>query len=320
MISDTLYEFCLPILNDESIEEEEKTDKLEELLRNESTLSGRPLADAILSALWRHRDSSIPQATSPPARHTVARRGSPAPWQIARSHTPIGSPALAGASPASSHGFGIVPPPFNRTLSSTASPFTSPRPSPRLAFTSPIPPLPHSPSLMSYEFSAPSREKADYGDLGSDTVDWLVNEDSLSRPTSSAGLSTGESTLSGAAATWVQPQHTDMSPYDMLRSILGESKTDEEIETSLEANSYDLSATIMALMGSQNILDEQNHVPVNEGQIIVGKSLLPSQPISISQSNTQGRSNVMCKYWMATGNCLRADCRFSHEFGTTICR
>ena len=315
MITDSVYELCLPILKDDSLEEEEKTDKLEEFLRKETTLIGRPLEDAILSALWRYRDTKNPPASSPPARHALARRGSPAPWQVPRANTPRASPSLATASPTSSHGCGAVPPPFNRALSSTASPFTSPRPSPRLAFASPIP---HSPNLNTYEFSEPSTQQADYGDYGSDTVEWLVS-DNLSRPTSSGALSAVESNLSGAAPSWVQPQNIDMSPYDMLRSILGESKTDEEIEASLEANSFDLSATIMSLMGSQAIFDDQSAL-TSDGQIVVGKSMLPAQSVSIGQSTSPGRSNVICKYWMATGNCLRADCRFSHEYGTTICR
>lgn len=318
MVSDTIYELCLPVLKDEALEEEEKTDKLEELLRKETTLVGRPLEDAILGVLWRHRDAMNPPAASPPARSAFIRRGSPAPWQMGRS--PMASPSLAasvlaGASPGSSHSHAIVPPAFSRAKSLTASPFTSPRPSPRLAFTSPIP---HSPSLNSYEFSEPSAPRGDYGDYGSETVNWLVNDELSSRPSSSAG-SALESNLSGAAAAWVQPQQSDMSPYDMLRSILGESKTDEEIEAALESNNYDLSATIMAFMGTQVKYEDQATVHNNEGQLLIGKSMLSSPPVSVEQV-AQGKTSVICKYWLATGSCLRADCRFSHDFGSHVCK
>lgn len=314
MLTDNLYELCLPILNDEALEEEDKTDKLEELLRKESALTGRALGDAVLRALWRHRDAKNPPLPSPPVRHIVNRRGSPAPWQIPRVTTPLASPSLTGASPASSHGFGGLPANLARAKSSTASPFTSPRPSPRLAFTSPIP---HSPNLNSYEFSEAPSHLADYGDLGSDAVDWLVNEGATSRPTSSGAGSAFESSLNGAATPWIQPQQTEMSPYDMLRSILGESKTDAEIEAALQANSYDLSATIATLMSSPDSLGDQNSMPANDGQVLVGKSM-QSPPTLLDQS--PGKSPVICKYWLATGSCLRADCRFSHEFGSTICR
>jgi hypothetical protein len=314
MVSEAIYELCLPTLDDESLEEEDKTDRLEELLRKETSLSGRGLEDAVLGVLWKHRESKNPPAVSPPSRHSVNRRGSPAPWQIPRATTPITSPSITGASPASSYGFGNMPPGLARAKSSTASPFTSPRPSPRLAFTSPIP---HSPNLSTYEFSEPPTHHTDYGDLGSDAVDWLVNEASSSRPTSSGAGSAFESNLNGAAAPWVQPQQTEMSPYDMLRSILGESKSDSEIETALEANSYDLSSTIASLMGTQDNLSDQSTVTPNDGQVLIGKTL---QNPSVPLGQSPGKSAVICKYWLATGSCLRADCRYSHEFGSTICR
>ena len=315
MVPNSVYELCLPVLEDQALEEEDKTDKLEELLGKEASLTGRTLQDTVLEVLWRYRDNKNPPAASPPSRHAVARRGSPAPWQIPRANTPITSPSLTAASPASSHGFGVVPPAFIRAKSSTASPFASPKPSPRLAFASPIP---HSPNLNSYEFSEPPGNQTDYGDLGSDNVDWLVSEGPSSRPTSSGAGSAFESSLNGAAAPWIQPQQNEMSPYDMLRSILGESKSDAEIEAALEANSYDLSATIAFLMGNPETYAEPNVVPANEGQVMIGKSMQQTQPSTLAQATS--KSPIICKYWLATGNCLRADCRFSHEFGNTICR
>lgn len=312
MVSDAIYELCLPILKDPVLGEEEKTDGLEDLLGNETSLTGRPLEDAILGVLWRYRDTTNPPTSSP---SSVARRGSPAPWQMPRVVTPMASPSLSGVSPAIPSGYGIPSPAFARAKSSTASPFTSPRPSPRLAFAYAIP---HSPNLNSYEFSEPSTQQTDYGDYGSDTVDWLVNDDLPSRPSSSGMDSNQESNLSGAAASWIQPQQTDMSPYDMLRSILGDGRSDEEIETALEANGYDLSTTIMALMGNQVMYEEQNTAPGSEGQVLIGKSM-QSQPISIAQAG-QIRSSVICKYWLSTGTCLRADCRFSHDLNSHICK
>ena len=44
----------------------------------------------------------------------------------------------------------------------------------------------------------------------------------------------------------------DMGPYDMLRSVLGNERSDDEIEIALEANGYDLTAALLALMGGQN--------------------------------------------------------------------
>ena len=316
MVSDAIYDICLPILEDKALEEEEKTERLEGLVQKELSLSGQTLEDAVLSILWRFRDSSAPSLASPPARHTIIRRTSPAPWQIPRSSTPV-SPALSRASPVPPPGFGAVPQAFMRSKSYGGSPFSSPRPSPRLAFASPIP---HSPSLNSYEFSEPNVDRKEYGDYGSDTVDWLVNEDTSSRPSSSGAGSASESGLNAAAASWIQPQQNEMSPYDMLRSVMGDGKSDEEIEGALEASGYDLSTTLMTLMGTkERFQQEQSYLPENEGQILIGNSMMQSEPITIDPTE-RGRSNIVCKYWLSNGSCLRADCRFSHDLSSHICK
>ena len=313
MLTDTAYELCLPILNDGTLEEEEKTDRLTDLLQKETNLKDKFLENAILAALWRYRDSKSSSTVSPSARHIV-RRGSPAPWQISRAITPIASPSLAGASPVSSYGFGSIPPGFARAKSSTASPFTSPRPSPRLAFTTPIP---HSPNLNTYAITESPAYHADYGDLGEEEVDWLVGEAASSRPTSSGAGSSFESGLNAAATPWIQPTQTEMSPYYILRSIMRESKNDAEIEAALAANSYDLSATITAMMSSEDDVTNITSVNPTEGQILIGKSMQP--PLN-TFAQDDSKTSVVCKYWLAGGTCLRADCRYSHEFGGTLCR
>lgn len=316
MVSDALYELCLPVLDDPNIEDEEKTEKLEELLQKESSLTGKSLEDAVLNVLWQYRESTAVSKVSPPVRHKIIRRSSPAPWQ-SRAATPLASPSLNGAIPVPPPGLGSSRPGFIRAKSFNASPFTSPRPSPRLAFANP---LPHSPSLSSYEFSEPTTLQNDYGDYGSDTVDWLVNDDINSRPSSSGAGSAYESGLSGAAASWIQPQQHEMSPYDMLRSVLGDGKSDEEIESALEASGYDLSATLANLMGSQAIYpQDQTYVPESDGQILIGKSMTTSQPVLVDQAS-RNRSSIVCKYWLSNGNCLRADCRFSHDLSSHICK
>ena len=319
MVSDAIYELCLPTLNDPTIEDEEKTERLEELVQKEASLSGQALEDALLTILWRHRESTGSSKTSPPVRHTVIRRSSPAPWH-AHTSSPLASPSLSGTSPAPLSGLGSARPGFARARSFNASPFTSPRPSPRPAFATSIP---HSPSLSSYEFSEPNvgpNEYGDYGDYGSDTVDWLVNDESTSRPSSSGAGSAHGSALNGDAVSWIQPQQHDMSPHDMLRSVLGDGKSDEEIENALEANGYDLSATLMNLMGSQGAYHEdQTYMPENEGQILIGKSMTTSHPLLIDQAQ-RTRSSTVCKYWLANGSCLRADCRFSHDLSSHICK
>jgi hypothetical protein len=315
MVSDATYEICLPILQDTTIEDEEKTDKLEELLKKETTLGGISLENAVLDVLWRYREGSQNATSPPPMRHTVLRRPSPAPWQIPRGGTtPVSSSPRLGASPLAPPGF--IPQSFSRTKSSTASPFTSPRPSPRLAFSSPV--IPHSPSLNAYEFPTDTSPTQDiYGDYGSDNVDWLVNDDGGSNTSSSVGGSSG---LNAAAAEYIQPQQTDMSPYDMLRSILGPSKSDDEIEAALAVHGYDLSATIMAFMEGQTGDGSVTRAQSTEAAaILIGKSMTPDVPRPITPAGQQ-RSGVVCRFWLSTGQCLRADCRFSHDLSNHICK
>ncbi|KAF3491802.1 CCCH zinc finger and SMR domain-containing protein [Arthroderma uncinatum] len=305
MASEETYELCLRILDNEEDDEEEKVEKLEAFLREQSSLTDTALENAVLDILWRHRNSSMSDAALPPVRHTVIRRSSPAPWQMARSSTPLSSPSHTGSSPVAQSGFPVPRGGFPRAPRSlTASPFTSPRPSPRLGKVLPIP---HSPNLNTYSFSDRGPAPEIYGDLGSDNVDWLVNEDARS-----TASSTG---LSAAAPEWVAPP--DMGPYDILRSVLGERKTNEEIEQALETNGYDLGATIASLT-------EQDHLETplsssNEGRVLIGKSTAmdPARPMTPSGST---RTPVVCKYWLSTGQCLRMDCRFSHDLTSHVCK
>ena len=307
MIADDIYELCQPILEDKDLEEEDKVEKLEELLRKETALNGSTLENTILDALWRHRNASKPDAGEAPSRHTVIRKSSPAPWQMPRVSAPLASPPISN-SPAAPPGFPSRPS-FSRQRSTAPSPFVSPRPSPRLALAQPIP---HSPNLNAYEFSDASPAPDIYGDYGSDNVDWLVADD-----TASNASSTGTGQLSAAAPEWI-PQ-PDMGPYDILRSVLGDKKTNEEIEEALEKNSYDLGATIAQLSDGdspdQHVTAETNQ---QNGSVLVGKSMNVEQIRPVTPNT--GKSPIVCKYWLASGSCLRADCRFAHDATSHVCK
>ncbi|KAH0436980.1 ccch zinc finger and smr domain containing protein [Colletotrichum camelliae] len=312
MVSDEHYEICLPILQDATLEDEDKTDQLEDLLRSQTTLSGPSLDNAILDVLWRYRDGGGSSTSPPPIRQTILRRPSPSPWR--GNATPLsGSPRL-GVSPLAPPGF---VPSFSRTKSSAASPFSSPRPSPRLAFATPV--IPNSPNLNAYEFAndrSPSQET--FGDYQTENVEWLVADDAISI-TSSVGTSSG---LNAAAPEFssMSSQQADMSPYDMLRSILGQTRTDDEIEAALALHGYDLSATIVSIMESQaqeNGFAAALH-PDDSKTSLIGKALAAEgRPTTPAGGQ---RSGVICKFYMSTGQCLRADCRFSHDLSNHLCK
>ncbi|KAG4223109.1 hypothetical protein PC116_g28419, partial [Phytophthora cactorum] len=148
-----------------------------------------------------------------------------------------------------------------------------------------------------------------------ENVDWLVSDDALSIA-SSVGTSSG---LNAAAPEYVSAQQSDMTPYDMLRSILGQSKTDEEIELALSMHGYDLSATIASIMESQ-AQDSTNVAGLTpeSKSVLIGKSMTPDgRPTTPS---TQGKAGIICKFYLSTGQCLRADCRFSHDLSNHLCK
>ena len=300
MISEDHYRLCLPVLDDDTLQDEDKTERLEELLEKETGFKGAPLESAVLDALWKHRNAGKDEVLDQPFRHTIIRKSSPAPWQINRAPTPLASPPPS-SSPALSSGFPAARPSFSRQKSGVASPFASPRPSPRLALAQPIP---HSPSLNAYEFSEQSPAQDIYGDYGSDNVDWLIGDDTASNASST--------NLSAAAPEWV-PQ-PDMSPYDILRSVLGDKKTDDEIEEALSQHEYDLGATIATLVGAD---PETQLTALPENNLLVGKSMVMQQRPATPGTS---KSPIVCKYWLASGSCLRADCRFAHDTSGYLCK
>jgi hypothetical protein len=314
MVSDTVYEICLPVLQDPALSEDDKVDRVEDVLRQEARLTGKALEDAVLGVLWRHRDAVQGSISPPPLRPsairrpspaTALRRPSPAPWQqpsLSATNSPRSQSATIHPPP----GFGPTPPHFARAKSSTASPFSSPRPSPRLAFATPQ--IPHSPSLSAYQFSEPTRSTEQYGDYGSDNVDWLVNDDA------SSNASFGDSNFGSYPSDWIQPSMVEMSTYDMLRSVLRDDKSDEELEHVLQLNGYDFSQTIMALADPQAL----SATEAQSRTYLVGKSMSPtSRPLTPS---TLSKSGIVCKYWLSSGHCARADCRFSHDLSNHLCK
>ena len=109
-----------------------------------------------------------------------------------------------------------------------------------------------------------------------------------------------------------------MGPYDMLRSILRDDRSDEELEKVLEANGYDLSAALLALMGQQLDVQQLPTTPSEHSGYIIGKSMSPAfRPATPAG---QQKSNIVCKYFLSTGHCARADCRFSHDTSKTLCK
>lgn len=305
MITPEQYKLCEPILTSNDLEDEDKVEQVEDILRSEAKLKGKALEDAVLDAMWKHRNAERGEEEQP-MRHTVVRRSSPAPWQAHRAPTPTGSPKPS-SSPALGSAFPVGRPSFSRARS-TASPFASPKPSPRMAVVQLIP---HSPSLNRYEFSTASPAPPDaYDDFDSDYIDSLLDDDAASITSVGSGI-----TLNAAASEWVPPQ-SSMSTFDMLRNVLGDQLSDDQIESVLEENNFDLASTMAALYATHEPKPKDT-IDNIDGNILVGKSMA-AQP----RPGTPGtaKSPIVCKYWLASGSCLRADCRFAHDTGGYLCK
>jgi hypothetical protein len=310
MLNNDLYERCLPILQDGALDDDDRTEKLEAFVRTEASLTGKELENAVLDALWRYRaaTSDDPSAVHPPSRHAVIRHATPAAWQVARTPTPshAATSTKSLALPSSSSG-------FFRSKSSSVSPFVSPRPSPRLSFVSPY--IPHSPRLDAYQPNSEASPTQDlYGDLGNESVEWLVGDDAGSNASSLPG----EASMGNSAQDL--SSHLFMDPYDILRSIFGDELSNDALKSALEENGYDIASTMNMLMEAHGLHDQSNPTSSNDAgrTVLVGKSMSPNARPATPVG--QQKSNVVCRYWLASGSCARADCRFLHDTSGTVCK
>lgn len=318
MVSDTVYELCAPILDDGSLDEEVKIDKLQELLVKETTLGGPGLENTVLDILWRHREEAESRTdqvakSTPKSRYQTIRRSSPAPWGSGRPTTPsTGSPGL-GTSPARAP-LPVPPPSLNRGRSyNTAVNANSPLGSPRSSFG--VPYVSQRPSFNRFdsspEFASIHRRDSQFtnsdGDWMTKTVDGGDEDDYEEGPINL-------SAYSGVGAL----------PYDMLRSVAGEQLTDEDLEVALESHGYDLAAALHALSGTVTTESRSAQAGLDSytPHSLIGKSMrvkAPPFPRPVTPS-ARSRQGIICKYFLSTGSCLRDDCRFSHDPSKHICK
>lgn len=148
--------------------------------------------------------------------------------------------------------------------------------------------------------------------MENDSVEWLVGDDANSNTSSSYPGEAGFAT-DGQGTTF-------MDPHDMLRSVFGENLDMGTIEKSLDEHGYDIAATLSTLMQAHGINEEHNIFPVPDAPrtVLIGKSMVPiTRPVT---PTGQQRSPIVCRYWLASGQCSRADCRFSHDTTGTVCK
>ncbi|KAH8832551.1 hypothetical protein DL96DRAFT_1458568 [Flagelloscypha sp. PMI_526] len=141
-------------------------------------------------------------------------------------------------------------------------------------------------------------------------------------------------------------QLTDgMTPFDVLSSVFGSTLPPSELEEALTVNNYDFEKAATWLVekalpqpapahnGSAPPRQQQNvggRVTVVSrdslrGRGAVGLGLYTSDangrtpPRYVNGRPVAGGGNRVCRYFVA-GECLRADCRFSHDLERALCR
>ncbi|KAG6890301.1 hypothetical protein C0995_009507 [Termitomyces sp. Mi166 len=136
-----------------------------------------------------------------------------------------------------------------------------------------------------------------------------------------------------------QSQLTDgMTPFDVLTSVFGSTLAPSELEEALAANGYDFDRAMawlvdrgpatqpppqvrMQSMGGRVTLVSRD--PMGNGR--GSRNNFPNTNGPRYTTNGTGRArpvpggNRVCRYFMA-GECLRADCRFSHDLERALCR
>ncbi|KAJ7090581.1 hypothetical protein C8R43DRAFT_1115141 [Mycena crocata] len=121
-----------------------------------------------------------------------------------------------------------------------------------------------------------------------------------------------------------------MTPFDVLSSVFGSTLAPSELEDALAANGYDFERA-MAWLVDRAVpavppqQSPQLRIQQMGGRVTVvardpgrGRGDPRSPPRYVNGRPAQG-GNRVCRYFVA-GECLRADCRFSHDLERALCR
>lgn len=115
-----------------------------------------------------------------------------------------------------------------------------------------------------------------------------------------------------------------MNPFDILRSVLGSSDLDEDISKALEKNGFDIQRVLEIMKDNMESIQQeqfQDHEQDEQPNHADDESVSDSIGDSIYLDNAQNEhSKVLCKYFVQYGECLRADCFYSHDLSSRICK
>lgn len=102
-------------------------------------------------------------------------------------------------------------------------------------------------------------------------------------------------------------QSDAMTPFDMLRNILGEENSDQDIEHALEKYGFDIQNILKLLMSEEK--PQESPAPSDDDELQEEQ-----------RDSARVKEKIVCKYFIQWGECLRSDCMYSHDLTSTICR
>ncbi|KAF6752961.1 hypothetical protein DFP72DRAFT_1069749 [Ephemerocybe angulata] len=128
-----------------------------------------------------------------------------------------------------------------------------------------------------------------------------------------------------------------MTPFDVLSSVFGSTLAPSELEEALAANGFDFDRA-MAWLIDRSLPPAQSpqaRPPIHKFTTVGrdaamrggGRGFVPTSPPNRGAAPRYGpnngrpapNGNRVCRYFVA-GECLRADCRFSHDLERALCR
>lgn len=100
------------------------------------------------------------------------------------------------------------------------------------------------------------------------------------------------------------------SPFEMLRTLLGNDASDADIERVLAHNEFDIGRTVDMFMSTSAPQQEESE-----------DQFTPAAPQEEVITKERIASRIMCKYFLQSGICMRGnDCMYSHDISQRICR
>ena len=253
MVSDKIFEFCRDALKGQNLDEEEETERLEDLLRNKPlSLNGEVLENAALDILWRLKRSGSRLSSFAPFRYVKAVHAIPYRSKFRVTCTS----ACRSDDPRPQH-IANGPPEHNSKSAASRTMICPPA-------TAPKPPYDPRPTPCHLDASSPTVEN--FEECWNDMVDWLTDDDGSSNTTSdSLSVTSVLHTHSPKTCKLIQDASDlrDIRGVNQPDDVFGCCDQDQKIKLCLEKSSSNQNATTANLLRCSYGLLPQTRPPLS---------------------------------------------------------